>query len=48
MKVIWQVSFVNWLEGNIDGATRGCPGLASCYGIFRGSSDDYLCSFSFL
>jgi len=31
---------------NVDGATRGCPSLASCATIFRGSRGEYVGSFS--
>jgi len=34
---------------NTNGAARGCPGLAACAGIFRGSRGEYISSlFSFL
>jgi len=46
MDVIWQVSSANWLKVNIDGATKGCPSLASCIDTFKGSQSEYVDIFS--
>lgn len=33
--VHWTSPSPGWIKVNIDGAANGCPGLASCGGIFR-------------
>jgi len=45
MEVIWQVSSANWHKVNIDSTAKGCPCLASCVAIFKGSWDEHLGSF---
>jgi len=44
--IIWQVLFVNWLKINIDCSIKGCPGLTSYAGIFKGSRGEYVNTFS--
>jgi len=34
IQIIWEFPHVNWVKVNIDGAARGCPGFATCAGIF--------------
>lgn len=34
----WFPPLCNWIKVNIDGATKGSPGMAGCGGIFRDKS----------
>ncbi|GAU32674.1 hypothetical protein TSUD_218510 [Trifolium subterraneum] len=45
-EVCWQPPLVDWLKCNIDGASNGNPGNASCGGIFRSHSADYVFGFA--
>ena len=40
IQVIWEFPYIT------DSAARGCPGFSACVGIFRGSSGEYIVSFS--
>jgi len=46
--IIWKAPCVGFMKCNVDGATYGSSGLATCNGIFRGSPGDYLGAFSFV
>jgi len=37
---------LNWTKCNIDGASNGNPGLASCGGVFRDNNADFLGCFA--
>jgi ribonuclease HI len=45
-EVIWNPSLVNWIKCNIDGASRGNPGLSFCAGVFRNHAADVLCCYA--
>ncbi|GAU46323.1 hypothetical protein TSUD_28400 [Trifolium subterraneum] len=44
-EVIWCPPLFNWTKCNIDGASRGNPGLSSCASVFRNHEADVLCYF---
>jgi len=44
--VRWEFPSLGWVKINIDGATRGSSGLATCDGIFRGSMSEFISDFS--
>jgi hypothetical protein len=44
-EIIWMPPSLNWIKCNIDGASCGNPGLASCGGVFRDHNDDFLFAF---
>jgi ribonuclease HI len=46
LEVIWQPPLFDWLKCNIDGAVVGCPGSASCGGVFRNHSSDFVLGFA--
>jgi ribonuclease HI len=46
LEVCWQPPIVNWLKCNIDGAAVGNPGSASCGGVFRNHSADFIFGFA--
>ncbi|GAU26294.1 hypothetical protein TSUD_55920 [Trifolium subterraneum] len=37
-EVLWHPPIVSWIKCNIDGTAKGCPGPATCGGIFRDSN----------
>jgi ribonuclease HI len=41
-EVLWQPPLLNWTKCNIDGASNGNPGNASCGGIFRNNAADFI------
>jgi ribonuclease HI len=45
-EVCWQPPLIGWLKCNIDGVAAGCPGNASCGGVFRNHSADFILSFA--
>jgi ribonuclease HI len=45
-EIIWQPPVVSWIKCNIDGASSGNPGIASCGGIFRDSDAEFLFAFA--
>ncbi|CAJ2628350.1 unnamed protein product [Trifolium pratense] len=45
-EIIWQPPLFNWVKCNIDGASKGNPGLAGCGGIFRNQNADLLYCFA--
>jgi ribonuclease HI len=45
-EIFWQPPLVNWFKCNIDGASCGNPGNASCGGIFRDSNANFIYAFS--
>jgi len=44
--VRWEFPSLGWVKINIDGATKGSPGLAICSGIFRGRMREFIGGFS--
>jgi ribonuclease HI len=45
-EVLWQPPLLNWYKCNVDGASQGNPGNASCGGIFRDSAADFVQAFA--
>jgi ribonuclease HI len=45
-EVLWQPPLLNWYKCNVDGASNGNPGKASCGGIFRDSASDFIHAFA--
>jgi ribonuclease HI len=45
-EIHWQPPWVNWTKCNIDGASCGNSGIASCGGIFRNHKADFLFGFA--
>ncbi|GAU28980.1 hypothetical protein TSUD_391800 [Trifolium subterraneum] len=45
-EVCWKSPLINWTKCNIDGATCGNPGFASCGGIFRNFTADFVYGFA--
>jgi ribonuclease HI len=45
-EVIWLPPSLNWTKCNIDGASNGNPDIASCGGVFRDNSADFLFAFA--
>ncbi|GAU28119.1 hypothetical protein TSUD_295560 [Trifolium subterraneum] len=41
-EILWQPPLVNWFKCNIDGASCGNPGNASCGGIFTDSNANFI------
>jgi ribonuclease HI len=37
---------VSWIKCNIDGASSGNPGIASCGGVFRNSDSEFISAFA--
>jgi ribonuclease HI len=46
IEVCWQPPIVNWWKCNIDGTAVGNPGSASCGGVFRNHSADFIFGFA--
>jgi len=46
LPVRWEFPSPGWVKINIDGTTRGSPGLVACGGIFRGSMGYFIGGFS--
>jgi hypothetical protein len=46
LEVCWQPPIVNWLKCNIDGAAVSNLGSASCGGVFRNHSADFIFGFA--
>ncbi|GAU35943.1 hypothetical protein TSUD_394910 [Trifolium subterraneum] len=44
-EIIWQPPLLNWIKVNIDGASCGNPGNASCGGVFRNYNADFMFAF---
>jgi hypothetical protein len=45
-EIVWQPPLLNCVKCNIDGASKGNPGLSSCGGIFRNNDADLLLCFA--
>jgi hypothetical protein len=45
-EIFWYPPLPNWIKCNIDGASKGNPGQASCGGIFRNNASDFLLCFA--
>jgi ribonuclease HI len=45
-EVLWQPPLLNWHKCNIDGASTGNPGNASCGGVFRDHASDFIYAFA--
>jgi ribonuclease HI len=45
-EIFWNPPLLNWVKCNIDGASKGNPGLSSCGGIFRNNEADFLLCFA--
>jgi ribonuclease HI len=45
-EVLWQPPLLNWYKCNVDGASNGNPGKASCGGIFRDSASEFIHAFA--
>jgi hypothetical protein len=45
-EVLWHPPLMNWYKCNIDGASNGNPGNASCGGIFRNFASDFIYGFA--
>jgi ribonuclease HI len=45
-EILWPPPLQNWLKCNIDGASIGNPGVASCGGVFRDANGDFLYAFA--
>jgi hypothetical protein len=45
-EIIWQPPLGSWIKCNIDGASNGNPGNASCGGVFRNSDSDFISAFA--
>ncbi|CAJ2670958.1 unnamed protein product [Trifolium pratense] len=45
-EIYWQPPLLNWIKCNIDGASCGNPGNASCGGIFRNHEADFIYGFA--
>jgi ribonuclease HI len=45
-EIVWQPPLLNCVKCNIDGASKGNPGLSSCGGIFRNNNVDFLLGFA--
>ncbi|KAK2364505.1 hypothetical protein QL285_089371 [Trifolium repens] len=45
-EIVWQPPLLNCVKCNIDGASKGNPGLSSCSGIFRNNDVDILLCFA--
>jgi hypothetical protein len=45
-EIILQPPLVSWIKCNIDGASSGNPGIASCGGVFRDSDAEFLLAFA--
>jgi len=46
LTVRWEFPSADWVRNNIDGATKGYPGLSTCGGIFYGSMEEFIGGFS--
>ncbi|GAU10853.1 hypothetical protein TSUD_425370, partial [Trifolium subterraneum] len=45
-EIIWQPPLLNWIKCNIDGASSGNLGNASCGGVFRDHNADFVYAFA--
>jgi ribonuclease HI len=45
-EIIWQPPLMSWIKCNIDGASSGNPGNASCGGVFRNSESEFISAFA--
>ncbi|KAK2406970.1 hypothetical protein QL285_042639 [Trifolium repens] len=45
-EVVWSPPIVSWIKCNTDGAASGCPGQASCAGVFRDHNALFLGAFN--
>jgi hypothetical protein len=45
-EIVWHPPLLNCVKCNIDGASKGNPGLSSCGGIFRNNDADFLLGFA--
>jgi ribonuclease HI len=45
-EVLWLPPMMNWIKCNIDGASSGNPGNASCGGVFRNNDAEFVYGFS--
>jgi ribonuclease HI len=45
-EILWQPPLINWVKYNIDGASKGNPGLVGCGGAFRNHDADLLYCFA--
>ncbi|GAU38423.1 hypothetical protein TSUD_396030 [Trifolium subterraneum] len=45
-EVIWHPLVPNWIKCNIDGASKGNPGISSCGGIFRNNVAGFMLCFA--
>jgi hypothetical protein len=45
-EVLWHPPLINWYKCNIDGASCGNPGNASCGGIFRNHDAEFVYGFA--
>ncbi|GAU32660.1 hypothetical protein TSUD_218370 [Trifolium subterraneum] len=45
-EILWHPPLYNWIKCNTDGAALDSPGLASCGGIFRDYTANFLGGFS--
>ncbi|PNX68777.1 ribonuclease H, partial [Trifolium pratense] len=39
-EIVWHPPLLNWTKCNIDGASKGNPGLSACGGVFRNNASD--------
>jgi len=46
-EVIWQPPVFNWIKCNVDGASEGNPGPASCGGIYRDKNGAFMGAFAY-
>jgi hypothetical protein len=44
-EIFWNPPLPNWIKCNIDGASKGNPGISSCGGIFRNNEADFFTLF---
>jgi ribonuclease HI len=45
LEIFWQPPLINWVKCNIDGASKGNPGISSCGGIFRNHDAEFMLCF---
>ncbi|MCI54968.1 ribonuclease H protein, partial [Trifolium medium] len=45
-EVFWLPPIFSWTKCNTDGAALGCPGQASCAGVFRDNNATFLGCFT--
>jgi hypothetical protein len=46
-EVIWQPPVFNWIKCNVDGASEGNPGPASCGGFYRDKNGAFMGAFAY-